>query len=367
MLLWLPPMWLLCRYDDVATVLKDHERFSNVYFGEIHWTPRWMKPLYQHMLVLDPPDHTRLRALVGKAFTPRLVEGLRGRIETLCDELLDAAAARGSFDLVSEFALPIPLTIIADLLSIPKGDRGQFAAWTRRLSASTSGTLADFILAMPAARRFLRYFRHLTDAHQTLQRDDLLSALVRAEEAGDRLSEDELLGMTMLLLIAGYETTVHLIVNSTLELMLNHEQRDYFVRNPDRAGVAIEELVRFTSPVDVLSPRVTRTDVAINGTTIPKDEVVVLILGSANRDPSRFENPDKLDLSRDPNKHLGFGSGIHYCIGAPLARLEGRIALTKLFARFPNLKLAVPKTSIRWRRGLAFRGPVRLPVITGSG
>jgi cytochrome P450 len=364
MALWLPKMWLITRYDDVLSVIKDPQRFSNVYLAKIPWTPRWMRPYYQHILVLDPPDHTRLRALVGKAFTPRLVAELRGRIETLCDALLDAGLAKGQMDLVRDYALPIPMTIIADLLGIPKGERRKFAGWTNRLAASTSGTLPDMLKSLPSAWQFLRYFRTLIEKHRTTNSDDLLSALIRAEEAGDKLSEEELLGMVMLLLVAGYETTVNLIATGTLVLLENPKQRQLFISSPNLVESAIEELLRYTSPADFASPRVAREDVTIGAATIRGGDLVLLVLGSANRDASRFADPDTLDLAREPNKHLALGTGVHFCVGAPLARLEGEIALTKLFTRFPNLRLAAPAASLRWRRGLAFRGLRRLPVMT---
>jgi cytochrome P450 len=359
MALWLPPMWLISRYDDVLSIIKDTERFSNVYLSKIPWTPRFMRPFYRQILVLDPPDHTRLRALVGKAFTPRLVEQLRGRIETLCDELLDVMSRKKEVDLVRDYALPIPLTIIADLLSIPKDDRRRFAAWTNRLAASTSGTIADMVLSLPSAWKFLRYFRRLTEAHRATESDDLLSALIRAEESGDKLNEEELLGMVILLLVAGYETTVNLIATGTLVLIENPDQRRLLTTHADSA---VEELLRYTTPADFASPRVAREDVTLNGARIPRGDIVLLILGSANRDASRFPDPDKLDLMREPNKHLALGMGTHFCVGAPLARMEGEIALTKLFARFPDLRLEIPSRSLRWRRGLAFRGLRRLPV-----
>jgi cytochrome P450 len=359
---WLPPMWLVTRYDDVLAVIKDTERFSNVYVTKIPYVPGWMKPYYRQLLTVDPPDHERLRALVQKAFTPRLVEGLRGRIETLCDELLAAAAKQETFDLIRHYALPVPLTIISELLGIPTQDRGRFAAWTASLAAGSSGTLFDMITMMPSAWRFLRYFRKLTALRRNAPENDLLSALIRAEEAGDKLNEDELLGMIMLLLIAGYETTVNLIATGTMALLENPQQLESFRNNRAMTESAIEELLRYTTPGDVASPRVAREDVRIGSITIPRGALVLLVLGSANRDASRFHDPDTLDLAREPNKHLAFGMGAHFCAGAPLARMEGSIALTTLFARFPNLRMAVPAQSLRWRRGLAFRALKALPV-----
>jgi cytochrome P450 PksS len=360
--LWIPPVWLVTRYDDVLLVIKDNDRFSNSFKSPL--APRWMRPFYQQMLALDPPHHTRLRGLVQKAFTPRLVEGLRARIEMLCEQLLDAASAKGRMDLVRDYALPIPLTIIGDLLGIPKADRARFTSWTHALAATTSGALVDMLKALPSAWRFLRYFRTLIEQRRKTQSDDLLSALIGAEEAGDKLNEEELLGMVILLLIAGYETTVNLIAAGTLTLLENPEQRDFFRGNPDRVELAIEELLRYTTPADVTTPRVALEDVKIGSTTIRRGDLVLAVLGSANRDETRFHDPNTLDLTREPNKHIAFGIGPHFCLGAPLARLEGQIALTKLFARFPKLRLAAAPESLRWRRGLLFRALRALPVLT---
>ena len=219
------------------------------------------------------------------------------------------------------------------------------------------------ITMMPAAWRFLQYFKKLTALRRNAPRNDLLSALIRAEEAGDKLNEEELLGMIMLLLIAGYETTVNLIATGTLALLENPQQLESFRNDPAIGESAIEELLRYTSPADIGSPRVAREEVRIGSVTIPGGAILLLVIGSANRDATRFHDPDTLDLARDPNKHLAFGMGAHFCVGAPLARLEGSIALTKLMKRFPNLKLATPAQSLRWRRGLAFRALKALPVV----
>lgn len=362
---WLPTVWVVSRYADVQAVLKD-DRFSNDFTAKLPWTPRTTRPLTHAMLNRDPPDHTRLRALVNKAFTPRVVEAMRGRVQAVCEELLDAARARGRADLVRDYALPVPLTIISDLLGIPSKDRRQFAGWSKKVAAGTSGALLDLLLGQPALFRTVWYLRKLIALRRDQPGDDLVTALVEAEEAGDKLSEDELVGMIALLLLAGYETTINLIASGTLALVQHPDQRARFQAEPDLAEPAIEELLRYTSPADFAAFRIAREDVTVAGTVIPRGAIVLCALTSANRDDRQFPHPDRLDLGRDPNRHLAFGIGPHFCVGSPLARLEGRIALTTLFHRFPDLALGVPGESLRWRRGLLFRGLEELPIVLGG-
>ncbi len=315
------------------------------------------------MLSRDPPDHTRLRTLVSKAFTSNRIEKLRARIERLCDDLLAAGSPGGKFDLVGGYALPIPLTIISELLGIPERDRRRFQRLTRGtipLGAPTG--IADIPLALPYAWRLLRYFRKLLAERRVDPRDDLLTALVQAQEAGDRLSEDEQLGTAVLLLFAGYETTVNFISSGALALLQHPRQREWFLEEPARAEPAIEELLRYTSPVEMAPPRVTREAVTIASVTIPPGEFVIPVLGSANHDESQFTDPDTLDIAREPNRHLAFGHGAHFCLGASLARMEGQIALTTLFRRFPDLRLVQPPEALRWRKVLPIRGLEALPV-----
>ena len=362
---WLPTVWVVTRYADALAVLKD-DRFSNDFTSKLPWTPRTTRALTHTMLNRDPPDHTRLRALVNKAFTPRVVEALRGRVQAVCDELLDAAQARGPVDLVRDYALPVPLTIISDLLGVPPQDRRQFAGWSKKVAAGTSGALLDLLLGQPALFRSVRYLRKLIALRRAQPGDDLVTALVEAEEAGDKLSEDELVGMIALLLLAGYETTINLIASGTLALVQRPDQRARFRAEPDLAESAVEELLRYTSPADFASFRIPREDVALAGTVIPRGAIVLVSLTSANRDERQFPEADRLDVAREPNRHLAFGIGPHFCVGAPLARLEGQIALTTLFRRFADLRLAVAAERLRWRRGLTFRGLEELPVATGG-
>jgi cytochrome P450 PksS len=362
---WLPRAWIVTRYADVLALLKD-DRFSNDVTAKLPWVPRTTRPLTQHMLNRDPPDHTRLRTLVNKAFTPRVVDGMRGRIQSVCDGLLDAAAARGRMELVADLALALPLRVIADLLGVPARDRHRFAGWSKRVAAATSGALLDLVRGQPSLFRAVWYLRRVVALRRAEPADDLVTALIRAEEAGDRLDEDEVVGMIALLLLAGYETTINLIASGTLALVQNPEERARFQAEPDHAEPAVEELLRYTSPADFASFRVAREDVAIAGTVVPRGGMALAALTAANRDERQFPDPDRLDLGREPNRHLAFGIGAHFCVGAPLARLEGRIALTTLFRRFPGLSLGAPPEKLRWRRGLLFRGLEELPIVLGT-
>ena len=351
------PTWLVSRYDDVVGVLKD-ERLVKDWLAKTKWIHRLSGPITRHMLNQDGRDHTRLRTLVHKAFTPSLVERLRERIQNVCDELLDELERKRQIDLMAGFALPLPLTIIAELLGIPPKERTRFHSLARS-SLSASNT-AGVIRSLPDQRFIIRRLRKLIAERRRDTRDDLISALIKVKEAGDKLSEDELIGMINLLLIAGYETTVNLIGNGALALLEHPAQRELLKYDPD---TAIEELLRYTSPLDIASQRFAAEELTIDSTTIQRGDIVVAMIGSANHDETQFRDPDTLDLRRDPNRHVAFGQGIHFCIGAPLARLEGQIALLTLFRRFPNVRLARKPESLRWRKSLIVRGLEELHVL----
>ena len=355
--------WVVTRYEDVVTVAKD-DRFSRDILPLVRWLPGFVRvPLTRQMLSQDPPDHTRLRKLVSQAFTPGRIERLRDHIQAVCDQLLEAAPPTGSFDLVRNYALPLPLTVIAELLGIPKQDRQRFHRLAQGIvPIGVASGILDIPMALPYVWLIERYFRRLFAKRRAHPGDDLLSALVQAEQAGDRLDEDELLGIAMLLLVAGYETTAHLIGSAALALLQHPEQRARFVTEPGLAHSAIEELLRYTSPGEMATPRIAREDVTLASVTIPRGAWVIAVLGSANRDESVFRDPETLDLARDPNPHVAFGQGRHFCLGASLARMEAQIALTTLFARFPGLRLAQPAESIHWRKLLPLRGLTELPV-----
>jgi len=356
------PAWVVSRYDDVLVVLRD-QRFSKDFVSQMPWIPRSIRALTRNMLSLDPPDHTRLRTLVSKAFTPAVVERMRDRIQIVCDDLLDAAVAKGGMDLVGGFALAVPLTIIGDLLGVPQRDRRSFAARSKWVAAGGSGAALDFARGMAGMWLSGRYLRKLVALRRAEPGEDLVTALIRAEEAGDKLSEDELISMIGLLLLGGYETTVGLIASGALALIQHPRQRELLRTDPAVVKPAIEELLRYTSPADFATPRVAREDVTLGGVRIPRGALALAALGSANRDESQFHDPETLDITRDPNRHLAFGMGAHFCVGAPLARLEGQIALTTLFRRLPDLRLARAPESLRWRRSVLFRGLAELPVV----
>jgi cytochrome P450 PksS len=355
--------WLVTRYDDAVTMFRD-PRISKNISARMGYIPRFARPLTDHMLARDPPDHTRLRSLVSKAFTPRRIDGMRDGIQKVCDALLSSLRPGQPFDLVRDYALPLPLAVISGMLGIPERHRRRFHAIIRGGIAIGAPTrMLDVPLALPYVWLLMRYFRKLFAERRAHPGDDLLTALVQAEEAGDRLSENELMGTSVLLLFAGYETTVNLIASGALALVEHPAQRARVVEDPAVGASAIEELLRFTSPLEITPPSRAREDLAIGSVTIRKGELVSAVLGSANRDESQFPDPDALDIGREPNRHLALGAGIHFCLGAPLARMEGQIALTTLFQRFPRLRLAGSADALRWRKLLPLRGLEALPVV----
>ena len=365
------PVWLLTLYEDVAGLLKD-ERFvkdkrkamTPDQLRKMPWVPPMFRPLERNMLDLDPPDHTRLRTLVHKAFTPSLVAQMRERIQILSDELLTQVIHKGKCDLIRDYALPLPMTIITEILGVPTRDRNKFHKWSKAVVSLSSPS--PTVRVIPNVWMFLRYLRKFFNRRRQDPRDDLTSALIKAEEAGERLSSDELLAMVFLLLIAGHETTVNLIGNGMLALFEHPETMNRLRQEPSRIKTAVEELVRYTSPVFMSSERYASEDVTIHGITIPRGEMTLGVIGSANRDEKIFHNPDELDITRDPNKHLSFGHGIHFCLGAPLARLEAEIAINTLLRRIPDLRLSIPANSLRWRSSMILRGLESLPVSFGE-
>jgi cytochrome P450 len=359
--------WLITRYDDVLNVLKD-ERFAKdrrnamtpEQLKKSPWVPSIFKPLERNMLDLDSPDHTRLRALVHKAFTPRMVEQMRDQIQNLANQLLDSVEPKGSMDLIADFALPLPLTVIGQILGVPAEDNPKFHRWSKTLISA--GTNRNLFVLIPNIMAFMRYLKKLIKGRRAYPKDDLITALVQAKDGSDQLSEDEILAMIFLLLVAGHETTVNLIGSGTLALLEHPEQLEMLRSEPTLIKSAIEELLRFVCPVEMATERYAREDITIAGTTIPRGELVMAVIGSANRDAHYFDNPDSLDLTRKNNKHLAFGHGIHFCLGAPLARLEGQIAINTLIQRMPNLRLSISPNQIRWRGTFALRGLEALPV-----
>lgn len=363
-------IWFVTRHGDVATVLLDDGRFVRDAALALTtekleaWStgvPASFAFIEQHMLNRDGDDHRRLRRLVSKAFTPKMVEQLRPRIQEIADGLLDTVATRGEMDLVEEYAFPLPITVIAELLGIPVADRDRFRTWSDALvtPALTAEAVTEFGALMT---EFVAYLRELFEQRRHAPRDDLISALLLAREGGDTLSEEELFSMVSLLIVAGHETTVNLIANAALALLEHPDQLDALRRDPGRVAAAIEECLRYDGPVERALNRWAATDVELGGRTIRRGDVVIAVLGSANRDPERFVDADALDISREDTRHLAFGRGSHYCLGAPLARLEGEVALTTLLGRLPGLRLGLSRNELRWRPVPLFRSLVSLPV-----
>lgn len=365
-------IWYITRYNDVTAVLKDNDHFVK---DSRHTLPPGTavprksslhRLINENMLFADPPDHTRLRALVNQAFTPRRVEQLAGRVQLIADDLLTAVAQKQTFDLIADFALPLPVRVIAELLGIPPQDQAQVADWSQAIISPSSKNL-NYSGRKKKVRAFISYLRGMFALRQQEPQDDLITALVQAEEAGERLNEAELSSMVALLLVTGHETTVNLLGNGTLALLQHPEQLTLLQEQPDLWKTAVEELLRYDGPVETSTTRWVRLDCNYKGHQMRRGDVVRVVLASANRDTAVFSQPNHLDITRQDNHHVAFGLGIHYCLGAPLARLEGQIGLQALFARFPNLQLATPVEKLEWRSGVLFRGLKELPVIiTGS-
>ncbi|KAA3664038.1 MAG: cytochrome P450 [Chloroflexi bacterium] len=361
-------IWYVTRYDDVVAVLKDNEHFcKDVRHAQPDDVPPPRKKMSihqsinQNMLFSDPPDHTRLRALVNQAFTPRRVEGMKGRVQKIADELLDKVAEQGRMDLIADFALPLPVIVICDLLGIPADDQEMVSEWSQAIISPGSRGL-NYKERKRKMRAFVHYLRQLFVERQQHPQDDLITALVEAEEAGDRLSESELSSMVALLLVTGHETTVNLIGNGVLALLLHPEQLDLLKRGEVEWETAVEELLRYDGPVETSTTRWVRKDVVFRGQNMRQGDIMRVVISSANRDALQFDKPDELDVANGDKRHLSFGMGIHYCLGAPLARLEGVIALETLFRRFPTTHLAVSESELKWRSGVLFRGLEQLPL-----
>ncbi len=358
-------VWVVTRYDEAKTALTDPRLAKDTRelgrLLEIH-APDGRRvldeSLSEHMLNMDPPGHTRLRKLVTKAFTARRVELMRPRVQEISAELIAKLNDGDVVDLLEVFAFPLPITVICELLGIPIDNREEFRDWTDRLL--TFGRTEDVQAAATAMAGFL--YRHVSEVQAAEPDDTFFSALVHATESGDRLTNEELVSMAFLLLVAGHETTVNLIGNAVFQLLKNPDQLQILKDRPELIPASAEEFLRLEGPINLATFRYTKEPVELGGVTVPADEIVVVSLVSANRDAARYENPDRLDVTRSAQGHVAFGHGIHFCLGAPLARLEFDVAMTQLLARFPNLTLAAEPETLAWRDSTLIHGLHTLPV-----
>lgn len=363
-----PGVWFLTRYEDVSFVLRD-PRFSAdrvrapLIRENLDRLPAFIQQTAEgvrSMLTMDPPDHTRLRKLVNKAFTPRRIAELRSRVERIVDELLEPVTSRGRMDVMDAVAAPLPAIVIAELLGVPAEDHRKFKEWASEIVAGVGrGAMDARAATAPAVQKLFAYLAETIAARRREPRDDLISAMVLAQEERDALTDSELLATSNLILIAGHETTTNLIGNGLLALLREPDELERLRRDPALFPTAIEELLRFDGPVQA-TLRVTTEDVEIGGHEIEAGSLVLVGIGAANHDPAVFAEPERLDVGRDPNPHVAFGFGAHFCLGAQLARLEGEVALRALVERFPTMELETDVPS--YRPNPVLRGLVSLPV-----
>jgi pimeloyl-[acyl-carrier protein] synthase len=363
-----PGQWLLLRHEDAAHALRDPRFSADRRRAAVLQQNRALLPPeilgeqggFRTMLVMDPPDHTRVRSLVNKAFTPRRVASLRPHIEGIVDELLCSVAGRGTMEVIADFAAPLPAYVIAELLGVPRSDYPQFKAWSSDLVSLAGGMDRDNALARfrRGLAALLGYLRKIISQRRREPRDDLISGMIAAQEAHDALSDDELLATSNLLLIAGHETTTNLIGNGLLALLRNATELERLRAEPALLRSAIEEMLRYDSPVQA-TVRIPTEEIELGGQRIAAGALVVVGIGAANRDPAVFPEPNRFDIARTENRHLAFGFGAHFCLGAPLARLEAEIAFQAILHRFPDLRL---EKDVTYRPNVVLRGLTALPV-----
>jgi cytochrome P450 len=359
------PLWVVSRYKDSLELLRDPRFIKDKYKLSEEARHRYFRVdeighIDKHMLNADPPDHTRLRSLVAQAFTSRRVEDLRPRINAIAQRLLAALPVHGSVDLIEAFAYPLPVTVIAELLGVPTEDQDRFREWTTILLTPPVGGNVEPI--RKTALQLQQYFQSFLARRRAEPRDDLTSALLAAEEQGDRLTGLELMSMVFLLMIAGHETTVNLIANGIWALLRHPEQLERLRANPALIDSAVEEMLRYCGPVRHTTSRFAAQDTEFLGQVIPAGEMIMAALLSANHDPEHFAEPERFDITRQPNRHIAFGFGLHFCIGAPLARLEASIAIPLLLERMPQLRFGSEPSALRWRHGLLIHGLELLPI-----
>jgi len=363
-------VWVTTTYEATARVLKDTATFSlrkddGAVAGLRWWMPSLIATLANNMLTTDEPDHTRLRGIVDEAFRRRAVLEMEPRIRAIADDLAAELFAEGSpTDLVARYAQTLPLSVICELLGLPRADRPQFIAWAKA-GAQFTGVIG-FLRMIGTIRKMRRYMAERLQAARKEGGEGLIAELVRVEMEGGRIGGDEMVSMLFLLLAAGSDTTTHLISGSVYELLKAPERRDWLAQDWRRAGLAIEEFLRFVSPVQFSKPRYVRQALELDGVGLKKGDRIMAMIVAANLDPAANDNPDRLDLERKPNRHLSFGTGIHFCLGHQLARIEAACALQALLTRWPKLQLAVAPDEIRWLRRPGLRSIEKLPVAAGE-
>ncbi len=358
-------VWMTTTQEAAGRVLKDSANFTLRKEGRVAgapwWLPRVMLALANNMLTFDEPDHTRLRGIVDEAFRRRAILDMAPRIDAIADELAANLFADGSpADLVQRYARKLPLEVICELLGLPLTDRAKFMSWADR--AINVSNAAGFLLMIPGILSIKRYLERQIQSVRDHGGEGLIAELVRVEADGAPISREEIVAMVFLLLFAGTETTTHLISGSAFELLKNPELRRWLQEDWSRADLAVEEFLRFISPVQFSKPRFVRHDITLDGVSLKKGDKVMAMIGAANMDPAANACPEKLDLTRKPNRHIAFGTGIHFCLGHQLARIEGKAAMRALFDRWPRLALAVEPSQIRWRKRPGLRALVELPV-----
>ncbi|MDO3412294.1 cytochrome P450 [Saccharibacillus sp. CPCC 101409] len=349
--------WMITRYEDAAEILKDNrfiKDMTKIYgsAGQSIFT--------SNMLFSDPPDHRRLRGLVQKAFTPKMIESMREHIQQIADGLLDRLEGRNEMKLIDDYAFPLPIIVISEILGVPIEDQDKFRVWSNSIIGASNSEGGPDVYRH--TQEFIEYLGRWFEKVRREPGDDLISQLIQAEEAGERLSEQEIYGVVSLLIIAGHETTVNLIGNGMISLLQHPEQRKLLQGDPTLIRGAIEEMLRYNGPVEFSTSRWAGEDIEFRGHSMKQGDMVVVALDSANRDGEQFPDPDLFDIQRERSRHLAFGHGIHLCLGAPLARLEGEIAVNTLLRRFPNLQLAADAGELEWRPGMIVRGVKEIPL-----
>ncbi|AIW84948.1 cytochrome P450 107B1 [Bacillus mycoides] len=359
--------WLITRYEDALPLLKDNrlkKDQANVFPQDtknMHLFVDNSDHLTTHMLNSDPPNHSRLRSLVQKAFTPKMISQLDGRIQRIADDLISEIERKGTLNLVDDYSFPLPIIVISEMLGIPKEDQAKFRIWSHAVIASPE-TPEEIKETEKQLSEFITYLQYIVDVKRKNPKEDLVSALILAENEGHKLSARELYSMIMLLIVAGHETTVNLITNTVLALLENPKQLQLLKENPELIDSAIEEGLRYYSPVEVTTARWAAEPFQIHDQTIQKGDMVIIALASANRDETVFENPEVFDIMRENNRHIAFGHGSHFCLGAPLARLEAKIAITALFKRMPSLQIKGERDKINWQGNYLMRSLEELPL-----